>query len=80
MRVLVIVGAVIGAVILALTFLVPKGAPQEAAMAAMACAFAVIPYVLFRAGQLASADADRKAFQKAVLDRLDRLDGRSDTP
>ena len=42
------------------------GAPQQAAMAGMACAFAIIPYVLFRVSQL--ADADR--YRKEMLDLM----------
>lgn len=59
MAVLVFIGAVIGALCLAASFFM-AGAPQQAALAAMACAFAVIPYVLFRVSQLADADRYRK--------------------
>jgi len=62
MAVLVFIGAVIGALCLVASFLV-SGAPQQAALAAMACAFAIIPYVLFRVSQL--ADASR--YQKEML-------------
>lgn len=73
MRFIVVIGAVIGALFLFATFFIAKGAPQEAAMAAMACAFAVIPYVIFRAGQLTTAENERRAFRAAVLERLDKL-------
>ena len=49
MWVLPILGAVAGAGMLALTLTSASGAPQEAAGAAIACAAAVIPYVLARA-------------------------------
>ena len=73
MRFIVVICAVIGGLILAASFFIAKGAPQEAAMAAMACAFAVIPYVIFRAGQLTDAENERREFRRALLERLDRL-------
>ena len=65
MAVLVFIGAVIGALCLGASFFV-GGAPQQAALAAMACAFAIIPYVLFRVSQL--EDADR--YRKEMLDLM----------
>lgn len=59
MRVLVFIGAIIGAFCLLASFFV-QGAPQEAALAAMACAFCIIPYVLFRVGATADEEAQRK--------------------
>lgn len=73
MRFVVVIGAVIGALCLLATFFV-NGAPQEAALAAMACAFAVIPYVIFRAGQLTEAENERKKFQRELLERLSALE------
>lgn len=73
MRFVVVIGAVIGALCLLATFFV-NGAPQEAALAAMACAFAVIPYVIFRAGQLTDAENERKKFQRELLERLSALE------
>lgn len=70
---IVILGALIGAAILAGSFFVANGAPQEAAMAAMACAFAVIPYVIFRVRQLSVEEEARYAFRKELLERLDKL-------
>lgn len=46
---LAFLGAIIGALQLAGTMQSATGAPQQAAGAAMACAYAVIPYVLMRA-------------------------------
>jgi len=37
-----------------------NGAPQQAALAGMACAFAIIPYVIFRVFQLAASDRRSK--------------------
>lgn len=47
--VLVMVGALIGSLFLMSGLLFSSGAPQEAAAAAMACAFVVIPYCFARA-------------------------------
>jgi hypothetical protein len=46
-----IAGAILGALFLS-TLTSAEGAPQEAAIAAVACACAVVPYVLLRAVQL----------------------------
>lgn len=43
-----LLGALAGGVIILATMGLSKGAPQEAAGYAMACAFAVVPYVLAR--------------------------------
>lgn len=59
MRILVFVGAIIGAICLLASFFV-TGAPQQAALAATACAFAIIPYVLFRLQSAATAEDQRK--------------------
>lgn len=59
MRVLVFIGAVIGALCLIGSFFV-NGAPQQAALAGMACAFAIIPYVLFRVQATADAENQRR--------------------
>ena len=64
MAVLVFLGVVIGALCLVASFFV-SGAPQQAALAAMACAFAIIPYVLFRVSQL--ADSERRSKQMLAL-------------
>lgn len=59
MRVLVFIGALLGVLCLLASFFMP-GAPQQAAMAATACAFAIIPYVLFRVQATAQAEDQRK--------------------
>lgn len=69
MYIAVIFGAVLGALSLLSAFFA-AGAPQQAALAAMACAFCVIPYVGFRASQL-SDDAKRmREFRAEVLEAL----------
>lgn len=59
MRVLVFIGALLGVLCLLASFFMP-GAPQQAAMAATACAFAIIPYVLFRVQATADAEDQRR--------------------
>ena len=73
MGVSVMIGAVLGALCLIISFFV-SSAPQEAALAATACAFAVIPYVGFRASQIAQADKERRKFQEDVIERLRALE------
>jgi len=72
MRVLVLIGAVIGALCLLAAFFV-GGAPQQAALAAMACAFAVIPYVGFRVSQLEDAALQKKVFFEQMQKRMEEL-------
>lgn len=74
MRVLVMIGAVIGLLCLVAGLIFSKGAPQEAAMAAMACAFAVIPYVGWRASQIDDSAREQRKFRKELLDRLEALE------
>jgi hypothetical protein len=49
--VVAIVGAILGGILVMATMAGANGAPQEAAGAAMACAFCIIPYVLARASE-----------------------------
>lgn len=49
---LTMIGSVIGGLILLWTIFTAEGAPQEAAGAAVAIAFAVLPYCFTRAMQL----------------------------
>ncbi len=74
MRIFVMIGAVIGLLVLLAGIFVSNGAPQEAAMAAMACAFAVIPYVGWRASQIDDNERDERKFRKELLDRLEALE------
>lgn len=60
--VLSFVGAVLGGFVLFVTFTQSKGAPQEAAGAAIACALAVLPYVAARSiTELRALNAARPA-------------------
>ncbi len=72
MRVLVLIGAFIGALCLLGSFFVDS-APQQAALAATACAFALIPYVAFRVSQLENAALQKKVFFEHVRKRLEEL-------
>jgi hypothetical protein len=69
MKYLVYIGAVIGTICLLLAF-TANGAPQQAALAGMACAFAVIPYVLFRVGQIVEDGKERREFYQQVRGRM----------
>ncbi|MBB1648937.1 hypothetical protein A9976_05405 [Delftia sp. UME58] len=59
MRVTVFIGAAMGVIFLLAAFFV-SGAPQEAALAGMACASAIIPYVLFRLQSVAVEQRQRQ--------------------
>lgn len=59
MRYIVFFGAVIGVFFVVGGLLMSKGAPQEAAAAAMGLAFAVIPYVIFRVHASVLAEKQR---------------------
>lgn len=74
MRIFVMIGAVIGFLVLLAGIFGSNGAPQEAALAAMACAFAVIPYVGWRASQLDNSEREERKFRKELLDRIEALE------
>lgn len=76
MRWIVVIFAVIGG-LFALLGLSSDSAPKMAAWAAMGCAFAVIPYVIFRASQLTDAENERREFRKAIIEKLQASDGRN---
>lgn len=59
MRYVVFFCAVIGALFVVAGLMFSKGAPQEAAAAAMGLAFAVIPYVIFKVAAATRANAQR---------------------
>lgn len=65
MKFLVFIGAIIGALFLFVSFFM-AGAPQQAAMAGIACAFAIIPYVLFRV----AATTDEEVQRKEIIELL----------
>lgn len=56
----------LGAAVLVLGFSTAKGAPQEAAAAALAIAMAVIPYVFTRCVQISVDRAQQLAALKAI--------------
>lgn len=60
MRVLVFIGAVLATLSLLAGIFLMTGAPQQVAMAGFSCAFAIIPYVLFRVQAAATAEDQRK--------------------
>ena len=75
MRYFVMIGAVCGLIALLLSF-VMNSAPQQAAMAAIACALAVIPYVGWRVSQLTDEENAREQFRADLLKRLEAMEQR----
>jgi len=69
---LTLIGALLGGLVIVFTTLAAKGAPQEAAGYAMACALAVVPYVFTRAA-LQLTEASRKESTDRIVDALIRL-------
>lgn len=67
------VGAFIGVLVLVFGLASSKGSPQEAAVAAIAVALAVLPYVWFRVLQISADAAENRVRYMAVLKRLDNL-------
>lgn len=67
------VGAGIGMVLLLATF-GAKGAPQEAALAAMALAFTLIPYAVFRVLQITKEKARREVHEARVIKTLELIE------
>ena len=59
MGIVAVIGAIVGAFCLLISFAM-SGAPRQAALAGMACAFAIIPYVIFRVFQLGESDRRSK--------------------
>lgn len=55
-----LIGSLLGGIIILLTISQAGSAPQEAAGYAMACAFAVVPYVLARSVGMMSDDAESR--------------------
>lgn len=79
MGIVSIIGAVVGGVTLVLGFMGAKSAPQEAAAAAMAVAFAVVPYVIFRVLQLSKQMKDSESIRYS-LDAINRRDEANQRP
>ncbi len=61
-----LIGAIIGSLITLGTLVMTNSAPQEAAGYAMACAFAVVPYVLARSIQIMYEDSQSKLTEKII--------------
>lgn len=74
MRVLAMLGAVLGLFVLVAGMLFAAGAVERAAVAAMACALAVIPYVGWRASQIDDFERAQRKFQQQLLERLEALE------
>ncbi|MDD0814288.1 hypothetical protein PSQ39_06560 [Curvibacter sp. HBC28] len=72
MRTVVLVGSIIASFLLLSSFFV-SGAAQQAALAAMACAFCVIPYVVFRTAELRDAHKTRRDFYALMQKRMEEL-------
>jgi hypothetical protein len=64
--VLPLIGAIIAVLITLGTLVMTNSAPQEAAGYAMACAFAVVPYVLAKSIQIMYEDSPSKLTEKVV--------------
>lgn len=67
------IGAVLGALVLLTGVSGAKGAPQEAAAAAIAIALGVLPYVMYRVLQISRDAEEQKAHNTAILQRIDTL-------
>lgn len=61
-----LIGAIIAVLITLGTLVMTNSAPQEAAGYAMACAFAVVPYVLARSIQIMYEDSPSKLTDKII--------------
>jgi hypothetical protein len=66
-----LLGALAGGFIILATMGLSKGAPQEAAGYAMACAFAVVPYVLARSFA-AMSDNDAHIELKRIVNLMEQ--------
>lgn len=71
-----LLGSLIAGVVVFFTATLAKGAPQEAAGYAMACAFAVVPYVLARS-VAAMIDDDASIQLKRLVRLLEQQQGKS---
>jgi len=65
--------SVVGALWLLGGLFLAKSAPQEASAAAIACAFAILPYVFARAGQLWERADDEKRRHSELLQAIAAL-------
>jgi len=71
--VIAFLGSGFGALMLFVGLSTAKGAPQEAAAAAAACALAIIPYVIFRVIQLDSERQRKTNYRTQVLEHLQAI-------
>lgn len=71
---LTVLGSIVGALVLFAGVTAAKGAPQEAAAAAIAIAMGVLPYVVFRVFQTSSQDKKRTAFYESVQESLQAIE------
>lgn len=66
-----IIGSIAGTIVILMTMIGSRSAPQEAAGYAMACAFAVVPYVFARAMDLSRDTVDNNTErQTRALEKL----------
>lgn len=70
---LAVLGAVVGGFTLLTGMVLTKSAPQEAAAAAMAVGFAVVPYVLMRVVQLNAQDKMQRQANADLAEQMERL-------
>lgn len=73
MSIVTIIGALIALCFVLVGMFATTGAPQEAAAAGMACAFCIIPYVVFRVVQIGNEAKTRQKFYADVLGKLDAM-------
>jgi hypothetical protein len=66
-------GSIVGTLVLLVGFVTAQGAPQQAAVAALALDLAVLPYVLFRAIQVTSGAYRQRDFNAELLRKLDQF-------
>ena len=67
MRIVVMLGAVVGFLTLVAALLSGASAPQQAALAAIACGMAIIPYVGWRASQIDDESRENRKFREEIL-------------
>ena len=67
-------GSIVGWLVLVFGLIASKGAPQEAAVAALAAALAILPYTFFRAVQLSAQVKRQTAFQEELIKRLKAIE------
>jgi hypothetical protein len=66
-------GSIAGTLVLLVGFATAQAAPQQAAVAGLAIALAVLPYVLFRTIQATAGAYRQRDFNAELLRKLDQL-------